>query len=260
MASFLKKHRFLHRASEGALFVILSTLLAACGGLPEKKDETAAWSNGKLYVQAQEALESRNWSRCAELFEKMEGRDPFSQKAQQAQINIAYCQWKNSEPEVAEQALDRFIRLHPDHPQLAYAYYLKGLINFKDELGLLGQLSDQDLSERDPEALHRSYDAFKVIATRYPNSRYAADATQRMRYIVNALAEHDMHAAQFYYARGAYLAALNRAKDVLTEYPHTPAIPKALRLMQAAYEALGETGLAADTKRVLDATHAKPRS
>ncbi len=256
MISFFQKAHLARLVTGFTVFTVIS-ILTACGGLPEKKDETLTWSIDQLYVRAQEALDSRDWQRCAEYFEKMEGRDPFNRKVQQAQINVAYCQWKNNEAEAAEQAVDRFIRLHPDHPQLAYAYYLKGLINFKDELGLLGQLSEQDLSERDPEALHRAYDAFKVIAVRYPNSRYAPDATQRMRYIVNALAAHEMHAAQYYYERGAYLAAINRAKHVITEYPHTPSIPKALRLMQAAYQALGTPELAEDAKRVLKATRVK---
>ncbi len=256
MTSLFLKSRPAYHIARCALLAIVGTL-TACGGLPEKKDETATWSGDKLYVQAQEALESHDWIRCAEYFEKMEGRDPFGSRAPQAQINVAYCQWKNNEPQAAEQAVDRFIRLHPDHPQLAYAYYLKGLLNFKDELGLLGQLSAQDLSERDPEALRRAYDAFKVIATRYPSSRYAPDAMQRMRYIVNALAAHEVHAAQYYYERGAYLAAINRAKHVLTEYPNTPAIPKALSLMQKAYQALGTPELAADAKRVLKATDSK---
>src|SRR5580698_10111414 len=229
-------------------------IVAGCHGLPEKTDETATWNNSKLYSEAQESLDGRDWGKCAKYFENLEGRDPFGHFAQQAQINVAYCNWKDSENDAANEAIDRFIQLHPGHPDIAYAYYLKGMINFNDDLGLFGRFSGQDMSERDPKSLRESYDAFKVVVDKYPNSKYAPDAAQRMRYIVNALASHEVHTAQYYYNRGAYIAAVNRAQLAVKNYQNTPAVEDALHIMVLSYEKLGETKLATDTLSVLAAT------
>ena len=229
-------------------------IVAACHGLPEKTDETATWNNNKLYTEANDALSGGDFGKCAKYFEMLEGRDPFGHFAQQAQINVAYCNWKDNEAAAADQAIDRFIQLHPDHPDIAYAYYLKGMIHFNDDLGLFGRFSGQDMSERDPKSLRESYDAFKVVVDRYPNSKYAPDAAQRMRYIVNALASHEVHAADYYYRRGAYVAAINRAQLALKEYKNAPAIEDALHIMMLSYEKLNQPQLADDTKRVLAGT------
>jgi outer membrane protein assembly factor BamD len=229
-------------------------LVAACHGLPQKTDETAAWSNNKLYSEAQDALTGGDWGKCAKYFDALEGRDPFGHFAQQAQINVAYCNWKDSETTAADAAVDRFIQLHPDHPDIAYAYYLKGMIHFNDDLGLFGRFSGQDMSERDPKSLRESYDAFKVVVDKYPNSKYAQDAAARMRYIVNALASHEVHAADYYYRRGAYVAAINRAQLAIKEYKNAPAIEDALHIMMLSYTQLKQPQLADDTKRVLVAT------
>ncbi|MCC8401744.1 outer membrane protein assembly factor BamD [Paraburkholderia sp. MMS20-SJTN17] len=228
--------------------------VAACHGLPEKTDETATWANNKLYTEANDALSGGDWGKCAKYFELLEGRDPFGHFAQQAQINVAYCNWKDNENAAADQAIDRFIQLHPDHPDIAYAYYLKGMIHFNDDLGLFGRFSGQDMSERDPKSLRESYDAFKVVVDRFPNSKYAPDAAQRMRYIVNALASHEVHAADYYYRRGAYVAAINRAQLALREYKNAPAIEDALHIMILSYEKLNNQQLADDTRRVLAGT------
>jgi outer membrane protein assembly factor BamD len=219
-------------------------IVAGCHGLPEKTDETATWNNNKLYTEAQDALSGSDYGKCAKYFEALEGRDPFGHFAQQAQINVAYCNWKDSETAAADQAIDRFIKLHPDHPEISYAYYLKGMIHFNDDLGLFGRFSGQDMSERDPKSLRESY----------PNSKYAPDAAQRMRYIVNALASHEVHAADYYYRRGAYVAAINRAQLAIREYKNAPATEDALHIMMLSYQKLDQPQLADDTKRVLAAT------
>ena len=229
-------------------------MIAACHGLPEKTDETALWNNNKLYTEAQDALSGSDYGKCAKYFEALEGRDPFGHFAQQAQINVAYCNWKDGETASADQAIDRFIRLHPDHPEISYAYYLKGMIHFNDDLGLFGRFSGQDMSERDPKSLRESYDAFKVVVDKYPQSKYAPDAAQRMRYIVNALASHEVHAANYYYRRGAYVAAINRAQLAIREYKNAPATEEALHIMMLSYQRLDQPQLADDTKRVLAAT------
>jgi outer membrane protein assembly factor BamD len=229
-------------------------LVAACHGLPEKTDETATWTNNKLYNEANDALTGGDFGKCAKYFEALEGRDPFGHFAQQAQINVAYCNWKDGETAAADQAIDRFIQLHPDHPDIAYAYYLKGMIHFNDDLGLFGRFSGQDMSERDPKSLRESYDAFKVVVDKYPQSKFAPDAAQRMRYIVNALASHEVHAADYYYRRGAYVAAINRAQLAIKEYKNAPAIEDALHIMILSYQKLDQPQLADDTRRVLAGT------
>ncbi len=234
--------------------VAAALVVTGCHGLPQKTDETAVWSNQKLYSEAQDALSGGDWAKCAKYFESLQGRDPFGHFAQQAQINVAYCNWKDGETDAANQAIDRFIKLHPDHPDVAYAYYLKGMIHFNDDLGLFGRFSGQDMSERDPKSLRESYDAFKVVVDKYPDSKYAPDAAARMRYIVNALASYEVHAADYYYRRGAYVASINRAQLAIKEYKNAPAIEDALHLMILSYTKLDEPKLADDTRRVLAAT------
>ncbi|MEX3582297.1 MAG: outer membrane protein assembly factor BamD [Burkholderia sp.] len=237
-----------------AALAVAAALIAGCHGLPQKTDETATWSNNKLYSEAQDALSGSDWGKCAKYFEALQGRDPFGHFAQQAQINVAYCNWQDNEVTAADQAVDRFIQLHPDHPDIAYVYYLKGMIHFNDDLGLFGRLSGQDMSERDPQALRESYDAFKIVVDRYPKSKYAPDAAARMRYIVNALASHGVHVADYYYRRGAYVAAINRAQLAIAQYKNAPAIEDALHIMVLSYGQLNQPKLADDTRRVLAST------
>ena len=247
-------HKLARKAARYGACVAAVTFVAACHGLPEKTDETATWTNNKLYTEAQDALTGGDFGKCAKYFEALEGRDPFGHFAQQAQINVAYCSWKDNENDAADQAINRFIQLHPDHPDIAYAYYLKGMIHFNDDLGLFGRFSGQDMSERDPKSLRESYDAFKVVVDKYPQSKYAPDAAQRMRYIVNALASHEVHAADYYYRRGAYVAAINRAQLAIQEYKSAPAIEDALHIMILSYQKLDQPQLAEDTRRVLAGT------
>lgn len=246
--------RAVQSASAGLAFAAAALLVAGCHGLPQKTDETAAWPNQKLYSEAQDALSGGDWGKCAKYFEALQGRDPFGHFAQQAEINDAYCNWKDGETAAADEAIDRFIRLHPDHPDIPYAYYLKGMIHFNDDLGLFGRFSGQDMSERDPKSLRESYDAFKIVVDKYPDSKYAPDAAARMRYIVNALASYEVHAADYYYRRGAYVAAINRAQLAVKEYKNAPSIEDALHIMMLSYTKLNETKLADDTRRVLAGT------
>jgi len=242
------------RTCKFAVFAAVAVIIAGCSALPEKTDETATWSNQKLYSEAQDALTGKDYAKCAKYFEILEGRDPFGLFAQQGQLNIPYCYWKENEQASALTAVNRFIQLHPDHPNIDYAYYLKGLISFNDDLGLFGRYAGQDMSERDPLALRDSYEAFKIVVDKYPESKYAPDAAQRMRYIVNALASHEVHTAQYYYNRGAYIAAINRAQMAVKNYQNTPAVEDALHIMVMSYNQLGETKLASDTQSVLVAT------
>jgi len=235
----------------GSLLLAATLTLGGCGLLPEVKDETAGWSAQKLYAEAKDNLNDGNYERAVKLFETLEARYPFGRYAQQAQLEVAYAYYKDDEPISAIAACDRFIKLHPNHPNVDYAYYLKGLANFNDDLGLLGNLVDQDMSERDPRAARDAFLAFKELVTRFPDSKYAEDSISRMKYLVNALAGNEVHVARYYLKREAYVAAANRAKEVLKTYPEAPALEEALAIMVVSYDKLGLTDLRDDAQRVL---------
>ena len=234
-----------------SLALILLLLVAGCGLLPETQDETKGWSAQKIYSEAKNEMNDGNYTKAIKYFETLEARYPYGRYAQQSQLEVAYAYFKDNEPVSAIAACDRFIKLHPNHPNVDYAYYLKGLANFNEDLGLLGAIADQDLSERDPKAAKDSFDAFKELVTRFPNSKYAPDAAARMKYLVNTLAASDVHIARYYARRGAYVAAVNRAQIVLKEYPQAPATEEALAIMVQSYDAMGLNDLRDDARRVL---------
>lgn len=229
----------------------LGWALGACSLLPEQIDETKGWSAQKLYAEAKSSLGERDFERAIKLYQKLESRYPYGRFAQQAQIEIAYAHYKDNEPALAIAAADRFIKLHPNHPNVDYVYYLRGLANFNDDLGILGFVSGQDMTERDPKAAFDAFEAFKELATKFPESKYSPDAVQRMNYLVNALASHEVHVARYYLKRGAFVAAANRAQFALKTYPQAPANEEGLVIMVKAYDALGMTDLRDDAERVI---------
>ncbi len=234
-----------------SLALILALLIGGCGLLPELKDETAGWSANRLYSAAKEAMGDGSYDKAVKYFEILEARYPYGRYAQQAQIEIAYAYYKANEPASAIAACDRFIKLHPNHPNVDYVYYLKGLVNFNEDLGLLAGLSRQDLSERDPKGAREAFDSFRELVERFPESRYANDSRARMQYLINSLASHEVHVARYYYNRGAYVAAINRAQTALTNFPQAPAIEEALFLLVKSYDSLGMTQLRDDADRVM---------
>ena len=234
----------------GLLMICALSLLSGCAGSDGQKDDTDIWSESRLYSEATDKLNDGDFAKCGKYFEKLEARFPFGPYSQQAQINAAYCYWKAQEQAQALVAIDRFIKLHQGSPTLDYAYYLKGLITFNDDLGWLGKFTGQDLSERDPKAAKEAFESFKTVVERFPNSKYAPDSLDRMRYIVNSLAEADVIVARFYYQRGAYLAAANRAQLVIRDYDRAPAVEEALYILAKSYEKLELTQLSNDTMRV----------
>jgi len=239
-----------NRGLLGALLAAALTL-GGCGLLPEVKDETSGWSAQKLYAEAKENLNDGNYERAVKLFETLESRYPFGRYAQQAQLEVAYAYYKDNEPISSIAASDRFIKLHPNHPNVDYAYYLKGLANFNDDVGQFGGLIEQDMSERDPKAAREAFLSFKELVTRFPDSKYAADSIARMNYLVNALASNEVHVAKYYMKRQAWVASANRAKEVLRNYPEAPALEEALAIMVVSYDKLELTGLRDDTLRVM---------
>jgi outer membrane protein assembly factor BamD len=177
--------------------------------------------------------------------------------AQQAQVDKAYAQYKSGETAQAIATLDRFMKLHPASPAMDYALYLKGLVNFNDDLGFLSAIARQDLAERDQKAAKESFEAFRELITRFPESRYAPDSRLRMTYIVNSLASYELHVARYYFSRGAYVAAINRAQIAISDYPEVPAGEEALFIIFRAYDALGMAQLRDDAKRVLEKNYPK---
>ncbi len=229
----------------------LVLLLSACGLFPEKVDETKNWSAAKLYSEARDEMTAGGYEKAIKLFETLESRYPFGTYAQQAQMEIAYAYYRQNDEPQALAAAERFIKLHPNHPNVDYIYYLRGLINFNDQSSLFSFISRQDPTERDPKAVREAFDAFKQLADRFPDSKYTPDALARMKYLVNAMAQYEVHVANYYYRRGAYLAAANRAQSAVKDYRDTPAIEEALFVMVRSYDALNLPDLRDDAARVM---------
>ncbi len=232
------------------IVLLSAALLAGCAGLKDE-DETRGWSQQKLYTEATDEMNAGNYQRAIEYYEILESRYPFGKYARQSQINLAYAYYRFTETESAIAAADRFIKLYPQHPATAYAYYLKGLANFNRSLGFLDRFLPTDTSQRDPGAALDSYNDFAEVVRQYPNSEYAEDAARRMLYLRNNLARYEVHVAEYYMRRGAYIAAANRAEYVVQNYQRTPALREALELMIAAYAKLGMAELETDARRVL---------
>lgn len=231
-------------------------MLAGCGLLPQYQDDSPdTWTVDRIYNEAKSEIDSRNYDKAAEYLEKLEARFPYGRYAQQAQIELIYVYYKNSDAASAIAAADRFIKFHPNSPAVDYAYYMKGVANFIGDTGIISSLVGKDASERDPKSEVDSFEAFKVLVSRFPNSSYTPDARLRMQYLANTLAMHEIHVADYYYRRGAYIAAINRAQQVLKEFSKTPATEKALVLMVNSYDKLGMPGLRDDAKRVLEKTY-----
>jgi outer membrane protein assembly factor BamD len=237
-----------------AVFLLLS--LVACSSEPSKDDQ--GLSADELYAKAQASMKDSNYEKTVKQLETLQSRYPYGRYAQQAQMEIAYAYYKHSEPAPALAALDRFAKQYPNSTHLDYVLYLKGLINFNENINsLLGTFFKQDPAERDPAALRDSFDAFKELVTRFPNSKYTPDARLRMQYLLNTLASSDIHVADYYLRRGAYVAAANRAKNVLIDYPETPQTRDALQILVRAYDAMGMKELRDDAQRTLDLNVAK---
>jgi len=233
----------------------MALAVAGCGLLPDVKDETAGGSAEQLYRTAHEAMLDGNHPRAVKLFETLEARYPYGRYAQQAILEEAFSNWRLSEQASATAACDRFIRTYPNHPNVDYAYYLKGLVYFREDQGLFGYVYELDLSERDPKSMRESFAAFKELTQKFPESRYTEDAQTRMRYLTNALGMYEVHVARYYYGRGAYIASANRAQQALLNYPQTPSNEHALDVMVRSYQKLGLAQLSDDAHRILEKSY-----
>lgn len=235
-----------------SLAVIAAVLvLAGCGGGTAVKDASRGWSVEKLYAEAKAEAAAGNYKRASNLLEKLSARYPYGKYAQQSQLELAYAYFKDREPASALATCDRFIKLYPNHPNVDYAYFLKGLISFNEDLGIAARLTDQDMTDRDPQAMRESFDALQELVTRFPDSRYTPDALKRMQYLVSALASNEVKVAEYYLRRRAYVAAVNRAQFAIANYPQAPALEGAFIVLAKSYQAMGLTDLQRDAERLL---------
>ena len=196
-------------------------------------------------------LHAGNYEKSIKLFETLEARYPYGRYAPQAQLEVAYAYYKDGEAVSSVAACDRFIKLHPKNPDVDYAYYLKGLANFTSDTNIFSNIANQDITERDPRSAISSFNAFRDLSIRFPNSKYTPDSLLRMKYLVDLLAQHEIHIAHYYYSRKAYIAAVNRAQYVLIHYPQAPANELGLAIMIRSYDAMNMPGLRDDTLSVL---------
>ena len=233
---------------------VVAFVMSGCSTTPAP-DKTANWSPNKIYAEAKDEANSGAYDKAIPLYEKLEGRAAGTPLAQQAQLDKAHAQYKGGEQAQAVATLNRFMRLHPASPAMDYALYLKGLVNFNDNLGLFGFISRQDLSERDQNAAKESFESFKELVARFPESRYTPDSRLRMNYIVNSLAQSEVHVARYYYSRGAYVAAINRAQIAISDYRDVPALEEATYILYKSYDALGMTALRDDTRRIMEKSY-----
>jgi len=239
----------------GLMCLLAALMIAGCGTKGSEYDKTANWSAEQLYKDAKEEMSASNWEQARTRLQAIESRYPFGLYAQQALIDLAYVNWKDNEPEQALATIDRFQQLYPNHPGTDYMLYLKGLVSFTPSSAFMSNLTGQDPSERDPKGLRQSYDAFNELVKRFPNSRYADDARARLTWLVNNIAMNEVHVARYYYERDAYVAAVNRAQTVITDFDGAPAAEEALYIMYLSYDKLGMESLRDDVKRVLDTNY-----
>ncbi|MFC3532305.1 outer membrane protein assembly factor BamD [Vogesella facilis] len=236
--------------------LLAALLLAGCATV-DTQDETRGWSVDRLYSEARDELNGGNYTRAIKLYETLQARYPYGKQAQQALMEQAYTHYKDAEPELAVAAANRFIRLYPTHQNVDYMYYLKGLVYYNDDTSFLSRMTGQDMSERDPKAVRDSYAAFRELIVRFPDSKYAEDATEKMQRLVVALGGNEMHVARYYMKRGAWMAAASRAQTVLKEYGNTGYNDEALAIMAVAYDKLGMKDLSQDSLRVLQLNYPK---
>lgn len=244
-----------------SLAVFLLLTLTACSllePLPDGNTPTKALAAEEIYAAAKEKFNEGSYDAAIKLYESLQSRYPYGRYAQQSMLEMAYAYYRQDEPDPAISTADRFIKQFPNNPHVDYAYYVKGLANFNGEISVLNSIAGQDPTERDPQAAQDSFNAFRELVVRFPNSKYTPDARLRMQYLVNALARHELHVADYYLRRGAYIAAVNRAQGIIKQYPHSPSTREALKIMAQAYDAMGMTDLRDDAQRVLAANNDTP--
>jgi outer membrane protein assembly factor BamD len=239
---------------------LLIFLMTACSTTPKEEDETRDWTAEKFFQEAKESLKQGAYQEAIELFNKLEARFPFGRYAQQAQLETAYAYFKYDEPKAAITEADRFIKLNPRHDNVDYAYYLRGLASFTQSASELEQALGKDAADIDAGKARQSFDYFKEVVEKFPDSRYAEDSRQRMIYLRELLAQNELKAAQYYLDSAAYVAAANRAKYIIEHYQGTHALTQAMSVLVKSYQMLKMDELAKDAQRVYDLNTSKEKT
>lgn len=252
---FFRPNVLLMKANSLATLALLMLLALTAGCMSsmfsKEEEQTRDWSASQIYNKASKSLAEGNYETAIKYYDILEARYPFGKYAMQAQLDSAYAYYKDGDSDNAMASADRFIRTYPTNPYVDYAYYLKGLANFNRSIDIMTRFLPTDISQRDSGAASESFNDFAELVRKFPDSQYAPDARQRLLYLRNLIAQQEIHVADYYMRRGAYVAAVNRCKEVVEKYPSSPAVEEALETMITAYQKLKMDDLAADTKRVL---------
>lgn len=230
--------------------ILASTLMLA--GCNSNKDNYKGMQAAEIYGKGEQNLKEEQYAQAVKDFEALEARYPYGEYSDKGQLGLIEAYYKHEDSELALKAADRFLRMHPRHPQADYAYYLKGLVAFDQNYTFMFRYLPLDKSARDPSSAQEAFDTFKEMLERYPNSQYAPDARKRMIFLRNQLASHEMGVVDYYIKRGAYLSAANRASYIVKHYEQTPVIPRALEAMVLSYRKLGMDALANDAEQTLN--------
>ncbi|MGP9802165.1 outer membrane protein assembly factor BamD [Rheinheimera sp. NSM] len=233
------------------LISLLALTLSACAGKPKEADVNSTQTAQSLYQQAKEVLDNGLYNRAIELLSAVESRYPFGPLARQVQLDLIYAHYQAGDVQKALAGIDRFIRLNPNHTELDYVYYMRGLSNLKADENALHNMLGIDRADRDLASTRQAFDDFKMLVSSFPDSKYAAEAKNRMLSIKDTLARHELFVADYYMRRGAYLAAANRGKYIVEFYRDSPLVEQALEVMVESYDKLGLTKLKNDTYQVL---------
>lgn len=237
------------------LMILAISVLVGVGGCKKDRDFMDRRTAAELYGDAKDSLDKHNWRRAVQEYQLLQTRYPFGRYTEQSMLDLAYAHFKAGQPENALSTLDRFIRTYPAHENVDYAYYLKGLVNYEENLGILERIMPERVRDRDQTAARDSFTDFNELLRRFPNSRYAADARQRMVFLRNNLAAYEVSVAEYYMRRQAYIAVVNRSRYLLENYPGTPATSEALKLLHQAYTELNMPELADDAYAVLETNY-----
>ena len=229
--------------------ILCGLMLTACGSRDEEEDRRPA---SEIYAEAKTALDNSNWTKAIRFYKNLQTLYPFGRYTEQAQLELAYAYYKNREPEKATATLERFLKTYPTHPSVDYAYYLKGLTNYEQNIGWLQRVFPARVRDRDQQSARQAFNDFSELLRRFPDSRYAPDARQRMVFLRNAMAGYEVEVAEYYLRRKANVAAVNRARFVVETYQQAPQTGDALAVMHEAYTRLDQPELAEDAMRVLE--------
>lgn len=245
------------KLSRLVLLLLLLPVLSGCGWFKAKKDPVETLPVDQLYEKARQSLDYGNFARAGHMYQRLIARFPFGPEAEQSQLDLAYAQYKNDKPEDATSTINRFIRTYQTHKHIDYAYYLKALVNFKKESILMERIARLDMTSRAQDGTRQSFNDFSDLIRRYPSSRYAPDARQRMIHLRNLMAKHEVGVGMYYLRRGAYVAAAKRGQFVIESFPQSAYTNDALAILAESYHRMGEDKLSEDAKRILVANDPK---